>query len=298
MTTDFKEMPETQLDRGLFIGMVTLDLIYLVDRPPPPNQKIVASDSTIAAGGPATNAAVAFGHLGKQAIVLGTLGSHPITQLILADLQRCGVTLIDLNPTHTEPPPVSSIMVTETTGERAVVSINAVKTQAIADRIPNDVLESVSIVLIDGHQMDVGRAIATQARSQGIPVVVDGGSWKPGFETVLPLADYVICSANFHPPGCKTTADVMAFLQALGIPHLAITQGQQPLLYWTAQQTGHMEVPIVKAIDTLGAGDLFHGAFCHAILQEDFRGALAIAANVAAQSCQYFGTRRWMEGEG
>jgi sugar/nucleoside kinase (ribokinase family) len=278
--------------------MVTLDLIYLVDRPPPPNQKIVASDSTIAAGGPATNAAVAFGHLGKQAIVLGTLGSHPITQLILADLQRCGVTLIDLNPTHTEPPPVSSIMVTETTGERAVVSINAVKTQAIADRIPNDVLESVSIVLIDGHQMDVGRAIATQARSQGIPVVVDGGSWKPGFETVLPLADYVICSANFHPPGCKTTADVMAFLQALGIPHLAITQGQQPLLYWTAQQTGHMEVPIVKAIDTLGAGDLFHGAFCHAILQEDFRGALAIAANVAAQSCQYFGTRRWMEGEG
>jgi sugar/nucleoside kinase (ribokinase family) len=296
-------MPETQRDRGLFVGMVTLDLIYLVDRLPPPNQKIVASDSTIAAGGPATNAAVAFEHLGKQAIVLGALGAHPITQLILTDLQQCGVSLIDLNPTHTEPPPVSSIMVTEKTGERAVVSLNAVKTQAIANSIPSDILQAVSVVLIDGHQMEVGRAIATQARSQGIPVVVDGGSWKPGFETVLPLADYVICSANFYPPGCEHTADVMAFLQALGIPHLAITQGQEPLLYWAVDQAGQIEagqmaVPVVPTIDTLGAGDIFHGAFCHAILQEDFKDALAIAANIAAQSCQYFGTRRWMEEMG
>jgi sugar/nucleoside kinase (ribokinase family) len=194
-------------------------------------------------------------------------------------------------------------MVTEKTGERAVVSLNAVKTQAIANSIPSDILQAVSVVLIDGHQMEVGRGIATQARSQGIPVVVDGGSWKPGFETVLPLADYVICSANFYPPGCEHTADVMAFLQALGIPHLAITQGQEPLLYWAVDQAGQIEagqmaVPVVPTIDTLGAGDIFHGAFCHAILQEDFKDALAIAANIAAQSCQYFGTRRWMEEMG
>ncbi|MBW4582173.1 MAG: sugar kinase [Tildeniella nuda ZEHNDER 1965/U140] len=289
-------MNQQQAYRGLFIGLVTLDLIYLVDRPPLANQKLVASDYTVSAGGPATNAAVTFSHLGNEAIVLGVLGTHPMAQLILTDLQQHGVTLNDLNPTLAAPPPVSSIMVTERTGDRAVVSLNAMKMQAIA-HIPATNLQDVAVVLIDGHQMDVGRTIAMQARSQGIPVVIDGGSWKPGFETVLPLADYVICSANFQPPNCQSTKDVIAYLAALGVPHIAITQGQQPIQYWTATQAGQINVPVVNVVDTLGAGDIFHGAFCHAILQTGFKEALTIAANIAAQSCQHFGTRRWMEEE-
>ena len=289
-------MPQHQPYRGLFVGAVTLDLIYLVDRPPLANEKLAASDYTMSAGGPATNAAIAFSHLGNEAIVWGALGSHPMAQLILSDLQQYGVTVNDLHPTLTTPPSVSSIMVTEKTGDRAVVSLNAVKMQANAN-IPANYLQDVSIVLIDGHQMEVGRAIAQDARSYGIPVVIDGGSWKSGFETVLPLADYVICSANFHPPNCESAEDVMAYLSASGVPHLAITQGQQPIRYWTATQAGQIDVPVVNVVDTLGAGDIFHGAFCHAILREGFKDALTIAANIAAQSCQYFGTRRWMVGE-
>ena len=282
--------------RGLFIGVVTLDLVYLVDRPPLANEKLSASDYTVSAGGPATNAAVTFSHLGNEAIVLGALGNHPMAQLILTDLQQYGVSLNDLSPTLTNPPAISSIMVTEKTGDRAVVSLNAVKTQAIAN-IPIS-LQDVAVVLIDGHQMAVGQTIAMVARSQGIPIVIDGGSWKPGFETVLPLADYVICSANFQPPNCQSAEAIVAYLANLGVPHIAITQGQQPIQYWTATEAGHIDVPIVNVVDTLGAGDIFHGAFCHAILREDFKAALAIAASIAAQSCQHFGTRRWMEREG
>lgn len=281
--------------RGLFVGLVTLDLVYLVDRLPTANEKMVASDYTVAAGGPATNAAVAFSYLGHEAIVLGVLGAHPMTQLILTDLHQCGITLADLDPARSDSPPVSSIMVTEKTGERAVVSINAVKTQAIASSIPEDSLQNTAVVLIDGHQLEIGRTIARQANAQKIPVVIDGGSWKRGFETVLPLADYVICSANFYPPNCQTTEDVVDYLSALGVPHIAITRGQHPILYQTETSSGQIDVPAIRAIDTLGAGDFLHGAFCHAILQEDFRDALAIAARVAAQSCQHFGTRRWME---
>ncbi len=256
---------------------------------------MVASDYAVAAGGPATNAAVAFCYLGNAAMVLAAVGVHPITHLILADLQQCGVTVADLSPDCTEPPPVSSILVTEATGERAVVSINAVKTQVTADCIPADCLQGVDIVLIDGHQMEVARAIARQAKSHNIPVVIDGGSWKPGFETVLSLADYAICSANFCPPGCYHEAEVMEYLLNLGITHIAVTRGEQPIHYWNHTQRGELEVPQVKAVDTLGAGDIFHGAFCHAILQQQFVEALEVAARVAAHSCQFFGTRRWME---
>jgi len=282
---------------GLFVGLTTLDLIYRAAAPPTANQKVVASEATIAAGGPATNAAVTFSHLGNQATVLSVLGQHTMARLIQADLCACSVELVDLEPGRSLPPPISSIIVTEASGERAVISINAAKSQAVPDHIPANCLEGVDVVLIDGHQMAVARAIAQQAKTLGIPVVVDAGSWKPGFETVLSWVDYAICSANFHPPGCTTDADVAAYLQSLGITHIAITHGEQPIAVWHVSTAATLPVPSISAVDTLGAGDIFHGAFCHFILQSPFAEALAQAAEVAAYACQFFGTRQWLISE-
>ncbi len=279
---------------GLFVGLVTLDLVYLATTAPSNNEKIVASDYTVAAGGPATNAAVTFSHLGNRATLLGVVGTHPITQLIRADVENYGVATLDLDPSQSQPPPVSSIIVTQATGERAVISINAVKSKASSDRIPPDILQGVDIVLIDGHQMAVGEAIAQLAKVNNIPVVVDGGSWKPGFESVLPFVDYAICSTNFYPPNCNSAVEVFAYLQATGIPHIAITHGEKPIQYLWHGRTSALEVPQINAVDTLGAGDVFHGAFCHYVLQSNFTDALAAAALVASYSCQFFGTRRWM----
>ncbi|PZV09434.1 MAG: ribokinase [Leptolyngbya sp.] len=294
---------------GLFIGLTTLDLIYLAENLPARNQKLVASDYAAAAGGPATNAAVAFGALGGRASLLSVVGCHPMTQLIRADLQQCGVSLLDLDPEWSESPPVSSIIVTKPTGDRAVISINAAKLQATPAQIPANVLQDVDIVLLDGHQIAVGKAISQQANALNIPVVLDGGSWKPGLEAVLPFVDYAICSANFHPPNCTTQADVVAYLTDSGIAHIAITQGEQPIWYGDSRREscgklrerftnhaaiGTIPVPKIQPVDTLGAGDIFHGAFCHFILQTNFVDALAKAAEVAARSCLSFGTRQWI----
>ncbi|PMB52040.1 ribokinase [Fischerella thermalis CCMEE 5201] len=283
--------------KGLFVGLVTLDLIYLAQSPPRNNQKIVAADYTVAAGGPATNAAVTFSHLGNQSEVLGVVGSHPMTQLIRGDLEKYQVEITDLGSATTNPPPVSSIIVTQASGERAVISINAVKTQANSQAIPPDILQNVDIVLIDGHQMTVGIEIAQTAKANNIPVVIDGGSWKPGFDKLLPFVDYAICSANFHPPNCQTQEQVFTYLSEFGIPHIAITHGEQPIKYLIQETgaSGFVNVSKTTAVDTLGAGDIFHGAFCHYVLRENFLDALASAAKIAAFSCQFFGTRRWME---
>jgi len=286
------------VSKGLFVGMVTLDLVYLSAKLPGHNQKVVASDYTVAAGGPATNAAVTFSYLGDRATIVGVVGTHPITQLIRGDLERYGVAIADLDRNHTEPPPVSSIIVTEGTGDRAVISLNAAKIQASSDRLPAEIEAEGDIVLIDGHQMAVGCAIAQLAKTKNIPVVIDGGSWKPGFENVLPFVDYAICSANFYPPGCNTSDDVLTYLARVGIPHIAITRGEQPIQYFSRGASGHILVPQVNAVDTLAAGDVFHGAFCHYILQQDFIEALKAAAKIASRSCQFFGTRQWMQRDG
>ncbi|MGA9381231.1 MAG: sugar kinase [Phormidium sp.] len=283
--------------QGLFVGLVTLDLVYLTSSMPGVNEKIVALDYSVTAGGPATNAAVSFSYWENTAKIFGVVGQHPITHLIRADLASYQVEIQDLDPDRLEPPPVSSILVTNSTGDRTVISLNATKSQATEENIPTDILENIDIILIDGHQMAVSQKIAQLAQAKNIPIVVDGGSWKPGFEELLPLVNYAICSANFYPPGCETTEQVIAYLWALGIPEIAITQGEKPIQYLSKGIVGTIEVPGIKPVDTLAAGDIFHGAFCHYILNQDFLPALQGAAKVAAESCQFFGTRRWMSPE-
>ncbi|MDJ0659126.1 MAG: sugar kinase [Crocosphaera sp.] len=280
---------------GLFVGLTTLDIIYLADHFPHSNEKIVALDQTIAAGGPATNAAITFQHFGHQGTLLSMIGNHPISQLICAELEDCSLSVFDLAPYHPEPPPASSIIVNKLTGERAVISINAIKSQAKADKFSLEMLQDIDIILIDGHQMAVSQVIAQEAHFRGIPVVIDGGSWKPGFEKVLPYVNYAVCSANFHPPNCYDNDDVFQYLKQIGIPNIAITNGENPITYWTHKEFDSIEVSQIKAVDTLGAGDVFHGAFCHFILTHNFIDSLAKASEVAAVACQSFGTRQWME---
>lgn len=282
---------------ALFVGITTLDLVYLAPHLPEANEKLSAVDSTLSAGGPATNASVAFSYLGNQARLLSVLGNHPITHLIKTDLDQQNIEHRDLHPQWQETPPTSSIIVTETNGDRAVISLNAVRCQAQPAQIPDDILSNVNLVLIDGHQMAVSRAIAQQAQAQKIPVVVDGGSWKTGFEQVLSCTDYAICSANFYPPQCQTQTDVFNYLQGLGVSYAAITQGEKPIVYQMPTRQGEIPVPKITAVDTLGAGDIFHGAFCSYILQADFESAIQSASKIAAQACQSFGTRNWMDHE-
>jgi sugar/nucleoside kinase (ribokinase family) len=279
---------------GLFVGLTTLDLIYLTDRAPDPNQKIVAKKQEIAAGGPATNAAITFSWLGDRAKLLTFLGDRPVSQLIKQNLETFSIEIRDLNLDPSFSPSVSSIIVTESTGERAIVSTNATKIQVSLNPIPENILEAIDIVLIDGHLMEIGAAIAPVAKAKGIPVVIDGGSWKDGWENVLPYVDYAICSADFYPPHCRDREDVWAYLTAYNIPYIAITNGEKPIECRHENQIEKVTVSSVRAIDTLGAGDIFHGAFCHYILKTDWIEALQVASAIATRSCQFFGTREFL----
>jgi sugar/nucleoside kinase (ribokinase family) len=282
--------------RGLFVGLTTLDLIYGVSHLPHPNEKQVATEFAIAAGGPATNAAVTFRHLGNEAFLWSGIGQHSVTGLIRADLDEQQVQSYDLLPERMDAPPLSSITVTRQNGDRAVVCRNALHWQASLEHIPPNCLEGIDVVLVDGHQIEMSVAIAQAAQQQGISVVLDGGSWKLGLEKVLPFVDYAICSADFLPPDCTTQAEVVRFLmRAIAQPNIAITRGNQSIQYVCGELRGEVTVSPITPVDTLGAGDAFHGAFCYWILQSQFVEALRRAGAIASLACQEFGTRSWLE---
>ena len=280
---------------GIFVGLSTVDVVYCVDEFPSPNSKVSAQGQDVFAGGPATNASIAFAHLGGKPTLVTAVGRHAMASIIGDELRRYSVKLIDLNPGFDNAPVISSIFVNNA-GERNVVSANAGRVDALPAQIDEAVLEQASIVLVDGHYMQACLAWSRAARARGIPVVLDGGSWKAGTEELLGSIDTAICSADFMPPGCSTTDDVVKHLQACGATNIAITNGAEAIRFISSGGSGTLPVPRAQVVDTMGAGDILHGAFCHhAAMGRSFVGALREAAEVASESCRFHGTREWME---
>lgn len=315
---------------GLFVGLAVLDVIQLVDAPPGPDEKIVALDQAVAAGGPAANAAVAFAALGGRALLAAPVGAGPLAELIRADLTACGVELIDCaaapaaRGADAAGPSVSSCTISAATGERSVVSTNA---RARPDPAPLSALSDTvaagapapDVVLIDGHNPLLACAGLDIAERVGALRLMDAGSWKDDAADLPGRCDVVAPSARFHPPGpagaLREPADVAAWLRGRGSDAVVLTRGSAPVLWWCGGRSGSAAPPAVGAVDTLGAGDVFHGALALALARalpgrrsgggEGGGGAariapaalvdaVAFACAVAAASTEHFGTRAWI----
>jgi sugar/nucleoside kinase (ribokinase family) len=288
--------------KGIFVGLSTVDVVYRVDEFPRANSKIAARSQEIFAGGPATNASIAFSCLGGSSTLVATVGKHLMASAIVDEIGRYCIHLIDLNPDFDQPPAVSSVCVNGA-GERNVVSANALRVVsanalrigAPLAQIDEALLGEASVVLVDGHTMQAAMAWSRAARDRGIPAVLDGGSWKAGTDELLQCIDTAICSADFLPPGCRNEEDTIEYLQNRGVVQIAITKGAEPVRFVSGASSGLVPVPQVDAVDTMGAGDIFHGAYCYyAATGCGFEEALKEAARVAAESCRFHGTREWI----
>lgn len=284
--------------RGVFCGLATLDIIHRVITAPGVNEKVTAREQFVAAGGPAANAAVTFAALGGEATLLTALGAGPIAEAITAELAGVGVQVMDIAPELIDAAPVSSVMVTESTGERSVVGADAAAVEAPApsDEALRKTLDEVDVVLIDGHHPHMAKAAADAARKSGLPTVIDAGRWKPAMADVLSRATDVVASADFRMPGSSTSAHTAAQLVADGCPVVVTTAGAEPVQWWAAGAQGSVAVPTTIAVDTLGAGDVFHGAYAYALSHgEGVASRIAFANAVAATRCAHIGPRSWLK---
>lgn len=280
--------------RGLFVGLATLDVAQHVARAPARNSKVTAEATHLSAGGPAANAAVAFAALGGEATLLTALGASPAAALIRAELEEQGVRVRDAAPHESAQPPVSAITVDLATGERSVVGSDALTSTASPPDDLAALLAAAQVVLVDGHHPPLGIAAATAARADGIPVVLDLGRWKPAMDALVPLADAVVCSADARAPGTATLLDSAAALRRVGCPTIVVTRGAEPALWWEGDDAGEVAVPIVEAVDTLGAGDAFHGAYAFAVASgAGTADAVRLGVEVASLRVRHPGPRAW-----
>jgi sugar/nucleoside kinase (ribokinase family) len=276
---------------AVFVGRSTLDLVYACARLPEPDGKVDAELSYWAGGGPALNAAVAFAGLGGRARLVSPVGEGPFADVVRQDLGAHGVELLDPAAGQDDILPVSTVILTG--ASRAIVNqpLPTASATLAEDRIERLFAEPPAVVLSDGHLPELALAVLSRARAKGVTTVLDGGSWKPWTADLLPLIDIAVVSSRFRPPGAT---DVLARL-AETIPAVAVTNGAHPVLWRSGSGSGEIVPPKVEAVDTLGAGDIFHGAFCHALASgADFPASLAAAAEVAARACTRWGPRAWI----
>lgn len=281
--------------KGVFVGLSTVDLIYGVPAFPSANSKQFAQQFELVGGGPALNASVAFSRLGGEVLLVSQVGAHPLASLIKEDLVRQNVRLVDLSPGDETPPIVAAAIISGETGDRCVVAAKTERRGKVPERLFTALLDGIDVVLVDGHLLEPSIHAAKAARVSQIPVVMDGGKWKEGWEALLPLVDYAVCSSDFHPPGVTGKGDTLRYLEDVGVQYCAITDGSRPI--WSQGQGQNGEIPVhqIHCVDSLGAGDIFHGAFCYFICKSrgDFQRALSEASKVAAAACGSFGTRAW-----
>jgi sugar/nucleoside kinase (ribokinase family) len=284
------------LPRALFVGRTTFDVVYALDQFPAEDTKVFAKSLRATPGGPATNAAITHALLGGKAILMSAVGAGPWSIPVRAELERLNIDIIDLARETSYETPLTTVLLNAARSTRTIVNPPQV---AVGLKCPTawDSAwgEMPGLMLTDGFHLAETLKLLAECRDAGATLCLDGGSWKHGTEELAGLLTVAICSERFAVPDRLSQTDAtIAWFAEKGVPHVAVTRGEKPIVGWDRGRRFEIEIAAIDAVDTLGAGDVLHGAFCYYFARvREFEPALRLAAEVATRSCRGMGIRAW-----
>ena len=170
------------------------------------------------------------------------------------------------------------------------------------EEITEEQITCARLLHIDGHDTPAVERAARIAREHGIPVTVDVDTLYAGFDKVLSHVDYLVASSEF-PARWTGLEDPFLALQTIqerhGVRVAAMTLGAHGALALEDGRFVYSPAFVVNCVDTTGAGDVFHGAFCYAVLQQmPMAEALGFSNAMAALNCTAVGARGAVGADG
>jgi sulfofructose kinase len=280
--------------RILCIGMPVRDLTFRVGKVPGRGSKENASHYGEICGGNSLNAAIAIVRLGGRASLCGPMGDarETSTRYIFERLAEEGIETSNIARMPGLATAVSAILI-DSTGERTNVTFRDPGLSKVELPDADTLLRNCDAILVETHCAAFCIDLCVEARRRGIPVVVDVDRAISLREGLLTASSHLIFSSE----PLQETADVgddgeaLKKIAKLTSSFLAGTRGPRGTI-WLDEQQDLRETPAfqVHAVDTLGAGDVFHGAFALAITEkQELREALRFASAAAALKCTRFG---------
>jgi sulfofructose kinase len=282
------------MPRILLLGMSALDAIYRVPAIPAKPTKVLASSFTECGGGMAANASVAVARLGGTAHYWGRLGDDAMGDRILADLGREGVDVDAVRRVPGCASPSAAILIADD-GERLLCTYNDPRLGADPSWLPLDRVASFDAVMTDVRWPEGAAAVLDAARRAGKLAVFDGDVGP--VDALLDLArraTHVAFSelGLARATGADQPGEGLRRIARETDAWVGVTLGADGFLWRDGATEHRAPAPAVKAIDTLGAGDVWHGAFTLALAERMAVGAAARFANAAAAiKCTRFGGR-------
>ncbi|MGC2810524.1 MAG: sugar kinase [Bradyrhizobium sp.] len=280
--------------RILCIGMPVRDLTFRIDELPARGFKVNASHFDEISGGNALNAAIGIVRLGGRASICGPMGDARETssRYIFDKLAHEGIDTTHIVRMPGLVTPISNIMI-DPSGERTIVTFRDPELWKVELPDTDKLLEDCSAILTENRCAEFCTDLCAEARRRGIPVVVDVDRTMSLREGLLTASSHLVFSSEAlqATAGVADDGEALKRIAKLTPSFLAGTQGAQGTL-WLDEQQNLQQTPAfpVHTVDTLGAGDVFHGAFALAITeQQDLRQALRFASAAAALKCTRFG---------
>lgn len=277
----------------LCAGIAVQDIVMRVEKFPSPGTKVAASKFIITGGGCAANAAVAIARLNGRVAFAGPLGGSDdhISDRILSDLAREGVDCSGVERVEGGTASVSLILLDET-GEKTIATRRGVNLDEILPKDSARLVADADAVLVDNRFPQFVTEVCRAAQKCRIPIVIDLDQATNVRDPLLALGTHVVSSAEALR-GTTGLRDYGAALEELArhIPgFLAITDGPHGVYWLEGGRLRHMPAFKIKAIDSLAAGDAFHGSFTLGLVEgRKLPDILRFASATAALKCTKFG---------
>ncbi|MBI2715196.1 MAG: sugar kinase [Rhizobiales bacterium] len=260
---------------------------------PAPGTKVPASEFVITGGGCAANAAVAIARLNGRVAFAGPLGgaNDPVSERIVADLTAEGIDCSGAVRVDGGTASVSLILL-DAQGEKTIATRRGVKLGHVLPADAGKLVADADAVLVDNRFPEFVTAVCWAAKARKIPIVIDLDLATKVDDPLLALGTHVVASTE----ALRATTGLDAYgagLQRLAEQlkcFLAVTDGPKGIYWLDAGHVRHMPAFKVKAIDSLGAGDAFHGAFTLALAEgRDLASTMRFASATATLKCTRFG---------
>jgi sugar/nucleoside kinase (ribokinase family) len=280
--------------RILCIGMPVRDLTFRVPGLPARGSKENASHFEEICGGNALNGAIGIVRLGGRASICGPMGDARETssKYIFDKMAHEGIETKHIVHMPDLVTPISNIMI-DPSGERTIVTFRDPELWNVQLPDTDELLEDCHAILTESRAAQFCNDLCVEARKRGIPVIVDVDRAMSLREGLLTASSHLVFSSEplQETAGIADDGEALKRIAKLTPAFLAGTRGAQGTI-WLDEHQNLQQTPAfpVHTVDTLGAGDVFHGAFALAITEgQELRDALRFASAAAALKCTRFG---------
>jgi sulfofructose kinase len=281
--------------RILCAGIIVLDEVFRVDEFPQPDGKVQARGFFVVNGGCAANAAVAIARLGGRAALAGPMGGpageDENGDRVLKALARENVDCTACQRIDGLGTALSAIFM-NARGDRTIVTYRDERIAAAMPRDPERIVDTADAVLADNRYPEFVRPICEAARRRKLPVVLDGDRPTIEDDPLFRVASHVVFSWEClrETTGIADLGEGLLRIAGKTDAFLAVSNGPEDIVYLDRGKVRRLPVFKIAAVDTLGAGDAFHGGFAVALAEgRNEVDAMRFGAAVAGIKCTRIG---------